>query len=565
MTARRRTPAGEITRALHVCRDAITSGEFYTRWSLILSLIVCTLLTIPAVGAPSLEGYVRGAVVGFIGWIPLLIVGVTASVLERDITSRRGRAVIVVTSLVVFSTARPFINDALSRDIFGVATGGDFGQRIATNALTATAVLVLCAITAIHHRGTQSTTARLHDAVSRMRAGVAHADALAAETLPLLARTVAELRARRDRMLSNPLDYETVRAFADVVRSASHRLDAATAVPRPESFDAPVAPASRTPLLHRLTPTPPLVVGAAYGIVCAPFATGAGGVGVGILAFLGIALIDLAAGALTRLFRDAGPTVQGLAFLGAWAGAGVTALGYTFLLLPDVGSLGLVPLLGLPLSAVAVSLCVDAYRRARAEEQRATTVLAETAQELATAVERARMPLRRAADLLHGRIQGRCVMLAAYVDEDELTDELLARFIRETDDTFDEILAADRQPIGAGALTDLLTAWETIITTTADIDPEARGALDDPAVILPVVQLVNEALVNALKHSDTRSARVEVLMSADRHVYVRVASAGVLAEGAADGSGDGLGARAKHRRLLQVGDEVVLEGLLPTG
>ncbi len=73
-----------------------------------------------------------------------------------------------------------------------------------------------------------------------------------------------------------------------------------------------------------------------------------------------------------------------------------------------------------------------------------------------------------------------------------------------------------------------------------------------------VTEVVNEALVNAVKHSGARAARIEITTGADGVLHVRVASSGALPRAVMP-----MRPFAGRTLLYQEGDDVVLESMIP--
>lgn len=551
-----RRPFGDVAR---VIAGTFVSGEYFSRWSLVLAFLVGTFLSVPSVGEPSLLGYAKGVLVAALGFLPLAALGAFGGMAERRLHSPTLRVAIIIAALLAISVARPFLNDAISLGLFAVETGGNWTTRITTNVVTSFVLLTLCAVAVSHHRQLRATTTRLRVAGGRMRARVAHADDLLAGIPDLLLSTSADLRFHRDRLLDGPLTYETVRAYSDRVRTASHRLDAHHRTdPATRGLVAQVPNA--VPLLGRLGPTPPLTVCLTYVAATLPFGIAHGGTAVILISLVVAVSLDLAAGAVVRRTRHLPPGLRGAVFLASWLLAGVGILGLTYSQVPQVGTLGLVPLIGVPLIAVTISVSVDAYRRAHTEETRAAARLRDTAVELAAVVEAARIPAQAAVDLLHGRLQGRCVIFAARVDDDRLDTAAIAAFRTETDEILDQLA---RRATGTDAdgesIDDLLLAWSAVMHVDAAVDEAARAAMASTHAREAAVRLVNEALVNAVKHSAARAASIHISHDGSA-IRVRVASAGSLGA-----STRGLGGRDAGTTMRQVGDEVVLEGLVAVG
>ena len=548
-----------IRTSLSVLSAPFVSGEYFTRWSLLMSFVVGTFLSVPSVGIPSFEGYLRGVAVAAVGWIPLAALGLLAAYAERRLAKSPGERVAVVAAAIVgFSAVRPFVNDAVSAALFGLSTGGNWATRITTNIVTSVILFTVCAIAVTYHRRLRATTRRLRSASALMRVSTAEAAHLQSTVPTVLAQVAEDLRRHRDLLLAGIVDYDAVRDYSARVRAASHRLDELTQWPPDDTrVDIDLDDARGVPTLARLSSTPPLSVGLTYVAATLPFGLSHGGPSVVVTAVTACAALDLAASVITRRVRGLRVALRGVIFLATWALAGVGIMALTYALLPDVGALGLVPLLALPLTASVISMSVDAYRRARTEEVRATSVLRTSARALASAAESARAPLRRASDLLHGRLQSRCVILAAHVDESPTDDATIDTFRAQTDEVLDE-LRTGANLVVEETIEDLIEAWSVVMDVRVGAEPEALAAFDDPAIGQEASRLVNEALVNAVKHSAAREAAVEMERTGDR-LRLRVSSPGILPQRAPASSSRGLGTRAAGTILRQVGDQVVLE------
>lgn len=557
---RRAALSRRIRSALGALSTPLISGEYFTRWSLLMSFVIGTFISVPSVGIPTFEGYLRGVAVAAIGWIPLAALGLLAAYAERRLATSPGeRVAVVVTTLVGFSAVRPFVNDVVSSALFALSTGGNWATRIATNIVTSFLLFTVCAIAVTSHRRLRATTRRLRSASALMRVSTAEAVHLH-ETVPTVLSQIADdLTRHRDRLLAGTVDYDAVRDYSTRVRSASHRLDELTQWPPDDDpLDVDLDDERRLPLLARLSTTPPLSVGMTYVAATIPFGLSHGGPSVVGAAVAACAALDLAAGFVTRRARRLRVRLRGLLFLTTWSVVGVGVMALTYALLPDVGALGLVPLAALPLTAAIISMSVDAYRRARAEEVRATSVLRTAARTLAAAAESARAPLRRASDLLHGRLQSKCVILAAHVDENPADAVTLETFRAQTDEVLDELRTGASAAVDE-SIEDLVEAWSVVMDVRVGAEPEARTAFHDPAIGEEASRLVNEALVNAVKHSAAREATVEMVHTGDR-LRLRVSSPGTLPRRPlAPPTSTGLGTRTPGTRLRQVGNQVVLE------
>ncbi|KAA9084099.1 sensor histidine kinase [Microbacterium radiodurans] len=547
---------------MRVWWSAVVGGAFYTRWSALVSLIVAGVFSVPSIGAPSGEGYLRGVVVAVVGWVVLALVIVPVAIAERRVRSAAGRAALVLGGLVVVAASRAGVNDAISGALFGLPTGGSMIARGVTNLVTALALFSIVAIITTRHSARQRAARRLDEASARLTAARARSGLDAAAARDDLAAVVAGLRSSREDLLEGDPDFDAVRAYADEVRAASHRLDARSRRRR-TAPDTPVPRRpERVPGRERLVPPPWLTVGPLYAVACAPFAAAAGGPGVAAAGLGASVVVDALAGVLLRAgrrVRGARRTsaVSPVVFGAVWIGAGLAMLGVTFALLPDIGSLGFVPVLAVPVVALLVSLCRDALHRARDEESRASAGVARIASDGAADEWAAAAPFRRATELLHGGVQGKCVVFAALVDERAPATSEVAAFRRATDAVFDDILAPPSADLIAAravdALDALLRAWHAAVSITRVVDPSARAGLARTDVADAVVTIVTEGLVNAVKHSGARSATVAVAGVGEDALRVRVESPGTLAPA----SPAGLGSAAA--RIFQEGDRVVLE------
>lgn len=609
---KRRTSIAAMPRPARAVWDAVCGGAFFTRWTALVGVLVAGLLSIPTVGDTSIGGALRGVAVALVGLLPLIAVCAVAAALERTLHAPAARAAVVLAALAAASIARTFVNDAVSVWMWSVPTEGAFGPRIAANLLLGVLVLPVVAVTVRRYRAMRATNARLARALARLDEGLSRARAFDAEVRITLGERVAALRARRAVLLAAPLTFHAVSDYAAQVRAASHDLDA---LARTELLTGVVTGPIRhgrrapSPWLARLAPTPWLVAGALYALLCAPYALAAGGPVAGPLAAALPVAADVAVGWMLRrgapataeraaaspwarsgAGRRAEAVARGRRFVRAWGVAGLCCALGALALIPSIGWLCVVSAVGVPLTAVVVAASTDVARRTREGEQRYAERLAEGTLALAEASARVREPLRRAVDLLHGRVQGRCVILAAHVDEHEATDADVAAFVDATDAAFAAVLCgagmgdADRAGTAPGdaereGLVELLDAWRATVAVEVVSEagePLAHGApwSADVAAALAVgdvtqrvARVVNEALVNAVKHSTARRARLRLMLvpagpdmpEGWMELRVRVASAGRLERGRRAG----LGVGDERAWTVQDGADVVMEARIP--
>lgn len=541
--------------------DAAGSGRFFTRWSAIVSLPIATLLLVPVVdGRP--DGYGQGVAAAAMAWTLLALPVLAVAAAERRMRDHRARGILVTTTLVAVALVRPVLNEMLVGIVFHGHSNGVWLARTGTNLVVAFGLFSLIAIITTEYSQTRATVDRLAHALGRLDAASQQVLNDERDARLVVRGMVAELRTERDAMLAGTVDFDAVRDFSERVRTASHRLEelAAASPPVPALWTPRPLSAARRRGVERLQPTPLLWVGVLYLFMCAPFLVTLPDV-VGVLAAaVAVVLVDLAAGAVLRALPTAAPRTRGIAFLLVWilAGAATTAVGH--LLLPDTGAIMLIPLVAMPLAAIVLALAIDTRRRAREEAARSTVELARAAGEFADRTRRAQLPLLQAASTLHGRVQGRCVIFAAHVDENAPTAREIARFRSETDRALDEVVAPVRaaEIESGGELRRMLAGWEPIMHLDTRIDDGAVAAVERSEAAPIVTEVVNEALVNAVKHSGARAARIEITTGADGVLHVRVASSGALPRAVMP-----MRPFAGRTLLYQEGDDVVLESMIP--
>lgn len=553
--------------------DAVSGGAFYNRWSAALSFVAATVVGVPTLQNASIEGYAKAVVVAALGWLILAAIVTPAAIAERRLSSRTARGVVVLAALLVVTAIRAALNDALAVAVWGIASTGAFGPRSATNIASGFVMFSLVAVALSQYAHRRAIGARLEGALAPMRAHLQRAQEQAAVTSTMLASTVDRLRAERERMLSGEVDFDAVRAYSDEVRAESHRFEARAreieaVAGAPEATGA--VSVRHRQFAERLVPTPWLTIGLVYVVVTLPFALDAGGVRIAVFGVLGVCAIDLVVGAAVRwALPRPGSALRPYLYMAVWVLAGVAVAALTRALLPHIGVIALVGIVTIPLLVVVVSLCVDALRVARVAANSAEELLTRAAQFTAGETARVTDLLRQAVGLLHGRVQGRCVILAAHADDGTPTPEQLAEFRAQTDDAFDRMLGpVNEQELkrgGAGGVLGpidrIVAAWRAVMEISLRTSPEAAVALEDRQLSERAADIVNEALVNAVKHSGARVARVDVDVTGDRDLRVRVASPGRLTDPSRRVAG--IGMRRPGVSITQVGEDVVLDAVLP--
>lgn len=552
--------------------SAATGGRFFTRWSGALSFVVAGFVLVPLVGGGG--AYRHAVVASILVWCLLAVVVGFAALAERNLTRPRSRGVLVTATLVVVAAVRPALNEAMLDALYGQRSGEPAVSRVLTNLLVAFTLFSAVAIITASRRRRRAATARLADALGRLDGASARIGERTVDVQALLGLAVDELRASRETMLARPVDFDAVRDYSELVRRASHRFEELAAEPDrlPDTWTARHAPISED-RRGRLAPPPLLWVGLLYALLCTPFIlTAAPSLGVVALAIVAVVGIDLVAGAALRLgrrFTRSGGSSAAL-FLIVWLLAGVVASGVARLLLPGAGAALLVPLFALPAIAVVLAVAIDAVSRARMQEENSTRELARATAAFAAESDRLRGALRRAGSILHGRVQGRCVIFAALADEEPPTPEQTERFRVQTDAALDEVQDVFVPTSGAradtsrevrgermDAFTRMLAGWRPVLSIETRIADAAVEVIQGSGECSVITEVVNEALVNAVKHSGAHEARIDVSESGDE-VFVRVASPGRLPRPV-------VATRpfAGSTLLYQDGVDVVLEATIP--
>ncbi|MCT9819015.1 hypothetical protein N3K63_01805 [Microbacterium sp. W1N] len=543
---------------------AVSSGRYLTWWTLLATGIVAQTLLGPYAGADTAADTVGAFVVSTLVWAVLAVALLPVAAAERRMPSRAARGAVVVTALALASAVRPFLNDALLWVLLGEPTTAGWVQRVATNLLAWFAITGAVAIATERYAALRDGGQRLRAAMDALAVSRAEIAAFERATGAALAEAAAQLRARRDALLAGDLDFDRVRAYSDVVRAQSHRLQDLSRADRHGFAGAPhrtaaAAPTTRdrVPVFARLRPPPLLTVGAIYAVAAAPFVLSVGGPLVLIVAIVLALLVCLGADLITRRFvRVRPPVARGILFLLTWTLAGATMTTVGMIVLPQSGAALIVPVAGFPALAALCAVCTDAVHRSTVQTQRLTYALRTVPRGLAATEASVRERLRHAADLLHGRVQARCVVFAAYIDEAEPTEVEIDAFRSGIDAALDAAVSAQVDDADSD-LAGLLAAWTDVVEVASDIDARAEEVIADPVVARRVAAIVSEGLVNAVKHSAARTAELQI-EPVDSGVRVRLAAPGEIVPHRTDGRG----LASVGGRLTQRDRDVVLEAVV---
>lgn len=575
-------PAPVVRRRIglgaHVWWDAVTSGAFFSPAALWISILIAVTVLAPFQHIDEGAGVVHVVSVGFLGWAALAVLLVPVALAERRLRRASHRGILVLTAVAVAAGIRPFVNEAIYVGLYdGVPDFDGIGARIGSNVFVWLAGLSIIAMTVRSIELTRGSRRRLTEAIAALTAGRRRLARFESENRAELAPLVSRLRRRRDEMLAGTIDFAVVRAYSEEVRTASHRLEERAGLDlravEGGTGEHAIEPPSRS-ALTMLRPAPYLLTGFVFLVGAVPYAYESNGPWAALAAILAGAPVTLAADAVIRwLAPGKAPARRGRILVGVWFAAGIAMSAVAWVILGPGDPTLFVPLISLPLVAIALAACTDAIARAADSAHRLEAVLSLVARTLTAKTASARRPLRNAAHVLHGRVQGRCVLLAAAADEWELTPDDIEAFRRETDAAFDSILAFIAETDSAalegtlqGAhedLFELVATWRTVLGVSSEISPEAVDALQDPALSRRVATVVNEGFVNAIKHSEAKEVWLSIDV-VDGALLVRTWSRGVLDRLPAVGPDlRGIGVLGAGSRIYQRDDVVVLEVPVP--
>ncbi|WP_223848884.1 hypothetical protein [Microbacterium hominis] len=196
-------------------------------------------------------------------------------------------------------------------------------------------------------------------------------------------------------------------------------------------------------------------------------------------------------------------------YLGTAAGAGVLL---SLLALADGhhGVVAVLPAVDYLAFSLAGGLCAGALHALRREQRRLSGAVAHAQRATREGARPVREGLRRTAELLHREGQGACVQFvlahpAATPDEIALLQHRLGDLLHRMPSTY----AAADGGADAAALAALTDTWGRVIDLDARVSPAAATALDrDPWAARDAYDVVAEGLLNAVKHSGQKRARV---------------------------------------------------------
>ncbi|WP_143025013.1 hypothetical protein [Microbacterium sp. cf332] len=550
--------------------DAVSSGRFLTPWSAVVAVPLAVIVLAPYATVETPREFLTAQLASLI--VALLLSGALflVALAERRMSSSTARGVLVLVALVAAAVCRPFLNDMLAVGAFGLGPDPAWAERIVTNVVAWVSILSLVAVTEQLYASSRVARSRLAEALRTVTDEQLRAGRYERESRDFLAAEIATLRVALTTLLSTALDFDRVRDFSGIVRDASHRarrragLELADVAP--EGGSAPFPGGTRV-FWERLRPPAVGLVGAIFAAGSAPFALRAGGPGLAVVVIVGVIALCLVADSATRrLSRRRSRRERGIVLVAGWAVAGLLVSAIGSAIIDGHALIFFIPVVSLPGVAVIAALCAEAVHRGTVESRRLGRALRVVVRSAADRASGTRQNLVHASDVLHGRVQGTCVVLAAQVDDEVATPADIRAFEVAVGEGLSAALGTGLpSDVRPADLAETVAIWEPVLTVSSDVDAAATSAMTDALVSTRVVAVVAEGLVNAVKHAAARSATIEVRSAEDGAVLaVRVSTPGRLR---VDARGPGLGVAGlgPSARVFQRGGDVVLEASVPTG
>lgn len=544
--------------------DAVSGGRFYSPATAAITLAVAVTVLGAFVGVRLPQDLLAAVTVSALGWLVLAAALLPAAWAERRLTSARARAGVVLGSLIAAAAARPFVNDALTGVLIPGAEPDQQASRVLTNVVCWFILTSMIAVAEDSVLAARAVNGRLQQALAALARGAdAHHDAARGARLRI-GWTVAALRQDLDRLSSGTVDFDRVREFSDAVRSASHALD--TAADRDDRRALTPPARSHGSPGEWLRSPPPGMVGVLYAAAVSPYLARVLPPGAIVGELLLLIAITTAGDVVQRVAaRGRSARARGALILivSVIVGAAVSLI--SLVILPGPALVALVSLLVIPVLTVLAAVAEEAVHRLQVEQRILSDALAAFRGAAAAGAGDPAALLRSAAAMLHGPVQGRCVVFAASLEDDPASADRARAFVSAVDGLLDDVRDVDaRAPGAADTLDGLLEAWSDVLDLSVDIRPPAAAALSSTPVARAAAAIVSEALVNAVKHSGARRATVVVRTDPGTEgiLEIEVSSPGHLrANRPSDGRG--LARLGPGVRIIQRGPDVVLSAGIP--
>lgn len=202
-----------------------------------------------------------------------------------------------------------------------------------------------------------------------------------------------------------------------------------------------------------------------------------------------------------------------------------------------------------PVLVLIINIAAGAARDRRAEEERLAVVSDQLEWATARIAQRVRHERHVLGAWLHGPTQSSLLAVAARIEraDDEGRAAAITAALPDLAGAIEAVQGLvegiDRPaPVDEAAIRDLVRMWQGVLAVDVEVAPEAEARfVSDPSVHATVVDLLAEALANAVRHggAGTAHVRIEVLAGPAR-LLVEVVDDGVLAEEPEPGMGSRL-------------------------
>ncbi len=544
--------------------DAVSGGRFYSPATAAITFPAAVTVLGAFVDVRLPQDLAAAVAVSALGWAVLAAALVPAAWAERRLRSPAARAGVVLGSLLAAAAARAFVNDALTGILIPAAEPDQQASRVVTNVVCWFILTSMIAVADDSVLAARVVNRRLQQALAALARGAdAHHDAARGAHLRI-GWAVALLRRELNRLVSGTVDFDRVRAFSNAVRTASHALDAAA--DRDDRGALLSLERPRGSIAEWLRSPPLGMVGVLYAAAVSPYLARVLPPGA-IVANLLLLIVIVTAGDVVQraAARGRSARVRGalIVTVSILVGAVVSLL--SLVLLPGPVPVAFVSLLVIPVLTVLAAVAEEAIHRLQAEQRILSDALAAFRGAAAAEPGDPAALLHSAAAMLHGPVQGRCVVFAASLEDHPATPDAARAFVAAVDALLDDVRDVQGPASGtADTLDGLLEAWSDVLEISVDISPAAAAALTSTSVARAAAEIVSEALVNAVKHSGARRASVVVRTEsgAQGSLEVEVASPGRLRTNRlADGRG--LARLGPGARVSQRGPDVVLSAGIP--
>ena len=432
------------------CWDAITSGRYFTWWSVLALLpVALLLLSLGLHTAQDLRQAGAAIALNAVGWVVCCLLLTPAALAERRLRGPTARGVTVLATTLVVAVLRPHLNDLLVTWFTDWPVAGGLPVRTLMSVVVWPVLLIAVAVAVDASDTANHVNRRLRAALAALAGGDASAGLQTREARARVVGVVEDLRRQVAAFRTGVVDFDRVREFSDAVREASHSLDEYADQGLPTGVIR-----TRPSFFERLRPPPvglvPIV--ATFSTLPFTFHLPPGLIVTWAVLVFGVGTACEFVAWLVAHNRS--PRGQGRVVVGEAIVAG-TSVPLTLLLVAGYAEVTwILPGEVIVVLTLLAAFARGAFDRADAEQRVLTEALGQIRAAGSGAVAPTVEYVHRAADTLHGAVQGRCVVFAATLEDDPATPEQVEEFIE-----------------SVGARLDLVVAPQTDLT----VDPRPAG------------------------------------------------------------------------------------------